>query len=103
MGDSDADALVDLCATAAADGLGSWRAGIRVRGALIPAFQAQTDRSAEREVASFLHLDGHVAVADGRAGLRCLHFHALEDAEAVEFALRLQHRDIAERLSRLDA
>jgi hypothetical protein len=59
--------------------------------------------SRQREVASFLDLDRNVAIADRGAGLRGLHFDALEDAEAVELALRLQHGRVAERLTRLEA
>src|SRR6185436_1733071 len=51
---------------------------------------AQTDRAAEREVLPFLDGDHDVAIGNARAGLLRLDLDALENAEAVELALRLE-------------
>ena len=69
MRDRNADALVNLwAAVAAGDLFGGGSSGLRIRDVLIAALQPQTDRAAECEIASFLHLDGHVAIAHGGAG-----------------------------------
>src|SRR5204863_1630130 len=67
--------------------------------ARLRAHESQTDRSAEREVLSFFDGDDDVAIGDARPGLLGLDFDALENTEAVELALRFEHRRVAERIA----
>ena len=65
----------------------------------------QTDGAAQREVAASF-LDAWMTTSrspTARALLRWLHIDTLENAQPIELALCLEHRRVAERLSRIDA